>query len=191
MWFFGKVERIPRCDIIIKSQLCRAKRFDSELSYSTLDILSIFAIQRCFKYCLSAEDFSARESIMEKILIIEDNPSNMKLAALVLEKAGFCALKANNARAGMEVAKNDMPDLILMDIQLPGIDGLAATKMLKDDSQTSKIKVIAMTAFAMAGDEERIRAAGCDGYISKPIRYTQLVDQIRLQVGFSGGNNVQ
>lgn len=128
---------------------------------------------------------------MEKILIIEDNPSNMKLAALVLEKAGFCVLKANNARAGMEVAKNDMPDLILMDIQLPGIDGLAATKMLKDDSQTSKIKVIAMTAFAMAGDEERIRAAGCDGYISKPIRYTQLVDQIRLQVGFSGGNNVQ
>jgi two-component system, cell cycle response regulator DivK len=107
---------------------------------------------------------------MARILIVEDNPDNMMLAVLVLKKAGHTVLSAVDAEAGLIVARTELPDLILMDIQLPGMDGLQATALLKADDATRAIPVIALTALAMKGDEERIRAAGCDGYIAKPMR---------------------
>jgi two-component system cell cycle response regulator DivK len=106
---------------------------------------------------------------MATILIIEDNPDNMTLTVLLLESAGHAVLSAVDAEAGLTMARAQQPDLILMDIQLPGMDGLQATALLKGDAVTRAIPVIALTALAMKGDEQRIRAAGCDGYIAKPM----------------------
>ena len=106
---------------------------------------------------------------MAKVLIVEDNLANMKLAAFLLQSAGHTVLSATNAESGLTLARDQQPHLILMDIQLPGIDGLQATLLLKGDDATRSIPVIALTALAMKGDEERIRAAGCDGYIAKPM----------------------
>ena len=119
---------------------------------------------------------------MAKILIIEDNPANMKLAIFLLESAGHTALSARDAEAGLTLARNERPNLILMDIQLPGMDGLEAVVLLKRDDATRAIPVIALTALAMKGDEERIRAAGCDGYIAKPIRYQEFLATIAAQL---------
>ena len=119
---------------------------------------------------------------MAKILIIEDNPANMKLAIFLLESAGHTALSARDAEAGLTLARNEHPKLILMDIQLPGMDGLEAVVLLKRDDATRGIPVIALTALAMKGDEERIRAAGCDGYIAKPIRYQEFLATIAAQL---------
>jgi two-component system cell cycle response regulator DivK len=107
---------------------------------------------------------------MAKVLVVEDNPANMKLAVFLLRSAGHTVLSAISAESALTLAHEEQPDLILMDIQLPGIDGLEATGMLKDNASTSAIPVIALTALAMKGDEERILAAGCDGYIAKPMR---------------------
>jgi len=112
---------------------------------------------------------------MPNVLIIEDNPSNMALAEFLLLSAGHTVLKATDAEAGLTLARDEQPDLILMDIQLPGMDGLAATALLKGDVATRAIPVIALTALAMKGDEERIRAAGCDGYIAKPMPYQEFL----------------
>jgi two-component system, cell cycle response regulator DivK len=108
---------------------------------------------------------------MARILIIEDNVANMKLATFILESASHTVIPATDAEAGLTLARDEHPDLILMDIQLPGMDGLQATGILKADPATRHIPVIALTALAMKGDEERIRAAGCDGYIAKPLSY--------------------
>lgn len=108
---------------------------------------------------------------MAKVLLIEDNATNMALAVFLLQSAGHTVLSAVDAETGLTLAREEQPQLILMDIQLPGIDGLAATALLKQDRSTKDIPVIALTALAMKGDEERIRAAGCDGYIAKPMRY--------------------
>ena len=108
---------------------------------------------------------------MAKILIVEDNPANMTLAIILLESANHAVITATNAEAGLTLARDEQPHLILMDIQLPGMDGLEATRLLKQDAATRSIPVIALTALAMKGDEERIRAAGCDGYIAKPLAY--------------------
>ncbi|MBF0567871.1 MAG: response regulator [Nitrospirae bacterium] len=112
---------------------------------------------------------------MKKILIIEDNPLNMKLASEILRRSGYTVLEADNATDGIRIAKEAQPVVILMDIQLPDIDGLTATKMLKQDDSTQHIRVVALTAFAMKGDEQRMREAGCDGYVSKPIRYKEFL----------------
>lgn len=112
---------------------------------------------------------------MAKILIVEDNPTNMRLAAFLLESAGHTVLTAADAEAGLVMARSDAPHLILMDIQLPGMDGLEATLILKGDERTRNIPVIALTALAMKGDEERIRTAGCDAYIAKPLSYNELL----------------
>lgn len=108
---------------------------------------------------------------MAQVLIIEDNLTNMELTSLLLKKIGHTVLCAYDAETGLEMVKTNHPDLILMDINLPGMDGLQATAILKQDSQTRAIPVIAISALVMKGDEDRIRAAGCDGYISKPIDY--------------------
>jgi two-component system, cell cycle response regulator DivK len=111
---------------------------------------------------------------MARVLVIEDNPANMKLAALVLRDAGHIVLCAADAEAGLGLARTRVPDLILMDVQLPGIDGLAATALLKKDPATAAIPVIALTALAMKEDEARSKAAGCDAYIAKPLRRREL-----------------
>ena len=108
---------------------------------------------------------------MARILVVEDNPTNMKLSTFLLESADYTVIAAINAEIGLTLAREGRPDLILMDIQLPGMDGLQATALLKADAATRDIPVIALTALAMKGDEERIMAAGCDGYIAKPLDY--------------------
>jgi two-component system cell cycle response regulator DivK len=108
---------------------------------------------------------------MATILIVEDNEANMKLAVFLLQSAGHTVLTARDAETGLALARDEQPALILMDIQLPGMDGLEATALLKRDAATHAIPVIALTALAMKGDEQRIRAAGCDGYVAKPLVY--------------------
>jgi two-component system cell cycle response regulator DivK len=117
-----------------------------------------------------------------KILVVEDNAANMSLAVYLLESAGHTPLRATDAEAGLNLARAERPDLILMDIQLPGIDGLEATALLKRDEVTRDIPIIALTALAMRGDEERIRAAGCDDYIAKPIRYKDFLAKIEARL---------
>jgi two-component system, cell cycle response regulator DivK len=124
-----------------------------------------------------------RLSPVAKILVIEDNPANMTLATFLLQSANHTVLGAINAETGLTMAREQQPNLILMDIQLPGMDGLAATILLKKDEATRSIPVLALTALAMKGDEERIRAAGCDGYIAKPMRYKEFLDAIAAQLG--------
>jgi len=119
---------------------------------------------------------------MARVLMIEDNPANMALGIFLLQQAGYAVLTAPDAETGLTMARDEQPDLILMDIQLPGMDGLAATAVLKGADATRAIPVIALTALAMKGDEERIRAAGCDGYIAKPIRYQEFIAAIAAQL---------
>ncbi|MBI2305887.1 MAG: response regulator [Rhodocyclales bacterium] len=113
-----------------------------------------------------------------QVLVVEDTPANMKLVCLLLDRTGYRVLQADNAADGIALARAHRPDLVLMDMQLPGIDGLAATRMLKADPETCRIKVVALTAFAMKGDEERMLASGCDGYIAKPIQYKSFLAEV-------------
>jgi two-component system cell cycle response regulator DivK len=115
---------------------------------------------------------------MACILVIEDNAANLKLVVFLLEKAGHETLQARDAEEGIRLARERQPALILMDVQLPGMDGLAATRLLKADAATRQIKVVALTALVMAGDREKIEAAGCDAYIAKPIRYQEFLKVI-------------
>lgn len=115
---------------------------------------------------------------MARILMVEDNPANMKLGVFLLEKAGHEVLQATDAEEGIRLARLSLPQLILMDVQLPGMDGLAATRLLKADAITAMIKIVALTALAMSGDQEKIKAAGCDDYIAKPIRYQEFLKTV-------------
>jgi len=117
---------------------------------------------------------------MATVLIIEDNPANMKLTSLLLCNAGHTVLCAVDAEIGLTLARDDQPDLILMDLQLPGMDGLAATALLKRAPATAAIPVIALTAMAMKEDREKSKAAGCDAYIAKPVRYKELYAAIDI-----------
>ena len=127
---------------------------------------------------------------MPKILIVEDNPVNMALAVFLLQSAGYAVLTAADAEAGLKLARgDDRPDLILMDIQLPDMDGLEATALLKQDEATRAIPVVALTALAMKGDEERIRAAGCDGYIAKPLAYREFLATISAHLATAPPKN--
>jgi two-component system cell cycle response regulator DivK len=117
------------------------------------------------------------------ILIVEDNELNMKLFHDLLDAHGYKTLQTRNGREALALAREHHPDLILMDIQLPEVSGLEVTKWLKEDDQLKKIPVIAVTAFAMKGDEERIREGGCEAYISKPISVAMFLDTVRQFVG--------
>jgi CheY-like chemotaxis protein len=114
-----------------------------------------------------------------KILIIEDNPANMKLVLNILEMAGYTALQAFNAESGIAIAKEETPDLILMDIILSDMDGITASRILKSSRKTGNIPVIAMTSLAMSEDEEKIKEAGFDRYISKPFDYKEFLDIVK------------
>lgn len=115
----------------------------------------------------------------ETILIVEDNPLNMELVADILDAHGYQIIQATSGKDALAKVEGNLPDLVLMDIQLPGLDGLTVTGILKDNPQTAGIPIIALTAHAMRGDEERVRQAGCDGYISKPIDTRALPKTIR------------
>jgi CheY-like chemotaxis protein len=104
-----------------------------------------------------------------KILVVDDNPTNLKLVSDVLAFEGHDILKAADAEEALLVLADTMPDLILMDIALPGMDGLTLTRKLKADERTRHIRIVALTAFAMKGDDQKAFGAGCDGYITKPI----------------------
>jgi len=105
----------------------------------------------------------------KSILIVDDNPVNLKLIRVLLAGEGYDVHTAGDADGALRVLKNSSPQLILMDVQLPGIDGLELTRRLKADPATRAIKILGLTAYAMKGDREKILAAGCDGYIAKPI----------------------
>ena len=105
----------------------------------------------------------------ERILIVDDHPTNLKLARVLLSAEGYEVTTAEDALQAMAVLKDFQPRLILMDIQLPGMDGLELTRKLKADPRTANVIILALTAYAMKGDDEKAAAAGCDGYISKPI----------------------
>lgn len=115
---------------------------------------------------------------MARILVIEDSAANLKLAEFLLAREGHEVLRAVDAQQGLALARSAHPELVLMDIQLPGMDGLTATRHLKADPETRSIKVIALTAFAMKGDEEKMLAAGCDGYLAKPYHYREFLDKV-------------
>lgn len=113
-----------------------------------------------------------------KILVVDDNPTNLKLACDVLDLAGYKVERAMNVEGALEIINREQLDLILMDIELPGTDGLTFTKMLKNNPPTKHIPVVALTAFAMKGDDQKAIHAGCDGYIAKPINTRTFPDQV-------------
>jgi len=113
-----------------------------------------------------------------RILCVEDNPQNMRLVRKILKHAGYTVLEAEDGLSGVVMAQNERPDLILMDINLPDIDGLEATNRIKAEPHLAHIPIVALTANAMYGDEERILNAGCDGYMSKPVSKKILIETI-------------
>ncbi len=119
------------------------------------------------------------QAMPKKILIVEDNELNMKLFRDLLEAHGYETMQTREGLQALTLAREHRPDLILMDIQLPEVSGLEVTKWLKEDDELSSIPVIAVTAFAMKGDEERIREGGCEAYISKPITVIPFMDTIK------------
>ncbi len=119
---------------------------------------------------------------MSKILYIEDNPQNMRLVRKILKHAGYSVLEAENGLDGLDAAENQRPDLILMDVNLPDIDGLEVTARLKAIDHLAHIPVIALTANAMVGDRERALEAGCDDYLPKPVGRQDLLDIVKQYV---------
>jgi len=114
----------------------------------------------------------------ESILIVDDNVTNLKLVRVLLETEAYTIRTASHASEALQVLRDFEPQLILMDIQLPDMDGLTLTRLLKADPQTADITVVALTAYAMKGDEEKALASGCSGYITKPVDTRQLVRQV-------------
>ncbi len=123
------------------------------------------------------------EPMTKTVLIVEDNDLNMKLFHDLLDAHGYATLQTRDGMQALAIAREHHPDLILMDIQLPEVSGLEVTKWLKEDEGLRDIPVIAVTAFAMKGDEERIREGGCEAYISKPISVATFMDTIRQFIG--------
>lgn len=123
---------------------------------------------------------------MARILIVEDTPGNMLLTSIVLESEGHVLFCAERALPGIEIARRELLDLILMDVQMPEMDGITAVGILKEDARTRVVPVVALTAFAMKGDRERLLAAGFDGYIEKPINYLDFLAEVERLVGQAG-----
>ncbi len=112
------------------------------------------------------------------ILIVEDEPKNLTLLRDLLQVSGYLTIEATNGKQGVELAKSKKPDLILMDVQMPVMDGLEATRILKADTTTGNIPILALTSYAMKGDEEKILEVGCDGYLAKPFDIQELLKQV-------------
>jgi two-component system cell cycle response regulator DivK len=124
-----------------------------------------------------------RGQMTKTVLIVEDNELNMKLFHDLLDAHGYKTLQTRSGMEALRIAREQHPDLILMDIQLPEVSGLEVTKWLKEDDELRDIPVIAVTAFAMKGDEERMRRGGCEGYISKPISVPSFIEAVRGFIG--------
>ena len=116
---------------------------------------------------------------MKRILVVEDNEANMYLARFILKKGGYEVIEATSGEEGVELAIKERPDLIIMDEKLPGIDGLEATKRIRESEADGKIPIIALTSYAMAGDKEKALKAGCTGYITKPIDPETFMDELK------------
>jgi two-component system cell cycle response regulator DivK len=121
---------------------------------------------------------SVPATVRKSILIVEDNPLNMKLFSAMIAAQGYDVLQATDGAHGLDLARRQHPDLIIMDIQLPSMSGLDVTRNLKADEATREIPIIATTAFALRGDEEMILASGCDAYMAKPIAISQFLELI-------------
>jgi CheY-like chemotaxis protein len=122
-----------------------------------------------------------------RILVVDDNPVNLKLASDVLEFEGYTVDRAYDAEHALRAIQRQRPDLVLMDVALPGMDGLTLTRQLKADAATRSICIVALTAFAMKGDDQKARDAGCDGYISKPIDTRKLPVQVAEMLAAADG----
>jgi two-component system cell cycle response regulator DivK len=125
----------------------------------------------------------ANARVQKRILVVEDDLDNRWILVRLLQAAGYEAIEAEDGEQAIEKARSERPNLILMDLALPGVDGWEATRRLKADPDLRHIPVLALTAFAMHGDEERALAAGCDGYITKPVRSAMIRDMVRRYVG--------
>jgi two-component system cell cycle response regulator DivK len=131
----------------------------------------------------AVEGFARRARGRKTVLIVEDNELNMKLFHDLLDAHGYATIQTRNGLDALALARTHRPSLILMDIQLPEVSGLEVTKWLKDDEQLRDIPIVAVTAFAMKGDEERIRSGGCEAYISKPISVGLFIETVRRYIG--------
>jgi two-component system, cell cycle response regulator DivK len=132
----------------------------------------------------STQTYGTSTHMQKKVLVVEDNELNMKLFNDLLEAHGYKVVQTRDGLSALEIAREHMPDLILMDIQLPEVSGIEVTKWLKEDETLRSIPVIAVTAFAMKGDEQKIREGGCEAYISKPIsvmNFLQTIDKFLKQ----------
>lgn len=136
---------------------------------------------RACKICLGhlAHALIKGQGMAGTILIVEDNELNMKLFRDLLEAHGFNTLQAKNGSEALELIREHRPDLVIMDMQLPEVSGLEVTKQIKSDDDIKSIPVIAVTAFAMKGDEEKFRAGGCEAYVAKPISVARFVDTVK------------
>lgn len=121
----------------------------------------------------------------KKVLVVEDNELNMKLFNDLLEASGYDTIQTRSGLQAIDLAREHRPDLILMDIQLPEVSGLEVTKWIKEDDDLRSIPIIAVTAFAMKGDEERIRQGGCEAYLSKPISVGKFIETVKAYLGDS------
>jgi CheY-like chemotaxis protein len=115
---------------------------------------------------------------IKTILVVEDNKLNMKLVRGLIKIGKYRMLEANDAESGIQLVREQRPDLVLMDIQLPGMDGLSATKIIKEDPELKDIPIVALTSYAMQGDKEKALAAGCTGYIAKPIDTRKFLETV-------------
>lgn len=122
----------------------------------------------------------------KSILVVEDNELNMKLVRSLLQIGKYNVLEAMNAETGIQLARENLPDLVLMDIQLPGMDGLTATRIIKKDPALQNIPVVALTSYAMQGDDEKAKLAGCTGYIAKPIDTRSFLDTVANKMKHPG-----
>ena len=118
----------------------------------------------------------------KKILLVEDNPVNRRLAVFLLRSQGYQVREATTAQEAFEILEKERPDLIVMDIQLPGIDGLEATRKLKEQTATADIPIVAVTSYVMKGDREKALAAGCAGYVTKPIDKNTFIQEVAAHV---------
>lgn len=124
---------------------------------------------------------------MKRVLIIEDNEDNMELITFILEKHGFSTLKAASGREGIDMALREKPDLVLLDIQLPDMNGFEVLRSIRFSETDGDLPIIAVTSYAMSGDRERLLAAGCNGYIEKPINPDTIIAEIRRYTGGEHG----
>ena len=150
-----------------------------------LHLVSYSLMTLAFAPCGTRKSMNDLNEALRKstVLVVDDHPTNLKLASDVLESEGYHILKAMDAEKAVVIIDNSPPDLILMDLSLPGMDGLTLTRKLKDNDKTKHIVIVALTASAMKGDEHKAHAAGCDGYITKPIDTRRLPHQVAEFLG--------